>query len=437
MNSFSAIKWIALVIVVNLSIQNAIAQSKKASNASELKILEVVAISDKQLQVNVEYNYTGKAGSNDTFIHAFPVESDGESNFKEVDIEKVPLKSGINQVSLLITKRPKTKAFTSESIKVCMMESRNLILCGEYSFEKSWPNFDLPVKILSFSSSESKVSKGDSVTISWQTENASKVMFGVNGSEKFQQVRKSGSLTVGVDKTTTYILMVAPMAEKGGAVKMETKALTIDVPIDPVIGRFTANRNTIRRGQNSKLTWEVYEAEEISLNGESVIALGDKIVSPIKTMKYTLEARKGEVIISEDYVVMVTPFGAPDLSNPFSSIELCRSVDESGESYRCISSDGPFTSNDKIYAIVRIENLSKASHNLKLTTYNSFDGEKWIEVHQENRSLPKRDTDGYLEFKLEVQNTGEGKKKLEFILDGNNTTKSEIVYCIDCSRMWE
>ena len=58
-------------------------------------------------------------------------------------------------------------------------------------------------------------------------------------------------------------------------------------------------------------------------------------------------------------------------------------------------------------------------------------------MHQENRSLPKRDTDGYLEFKLEVQNTGEGKKKLEFILDGNNTTKSEIVYCIDCSRMWE
>lgn len=433
MNLFSAIKCIALVIVVNLSIQNAIAQSSQANNVSELKILEVVAISDKQLQVNVEYNYTGKAGSNDTFIHAFPVVSDGESNFKNVDIEKTPLKSGINQVSLLITKRPKTKAFTSESIKVCMMESRNLILCGEYSFEKSWPNFDLPVKILSFSSSESKVSKGDTVTISWQTENASKVMFGAHGSEKFQQVRKSGSLTVGVDKTKTYTLMVAPMAEKG-PVKMETKALTIDVPIDPVIGRFTANRNTIRRGQSSKLSWEVYEAEEISLNGESATAFGDKIVSPIKTMKYTLEARKGEVVIREDYVVMVTPFGSPNLSSPFSSIELCRSVDES---YRCISSDGPFTSDDKIYAIVRIQNLSKAAHNLKLTTYNSFDGEKWLEVHQENRSLPKRDTDGYLEFKLEVQNTGEGKKKLEFILDGNNTTKSEIVYCIDCSRMWE
>ncbi|MDO6439422.1 hypothetical protein Q4534_18500 [Cyclobacterium sp. 1_MG-2023] len=437
MNLFIAIKCMALVIIVNLSIQNVIAQSKKASNASELKILEVVDISDKQLQVKVEYKYTGKTGSNDTFIHAFPVTSDGKSNFKEVYIEKIPLESGINQVSLLITKRPKTEVFTSESIKVCMMESRSLILCVESSFEKSWPNFDLAVKILSFSSSESKVSKGDSVTISWQTENASKVMFGVHGSEKFQQVRKSGSLTVMVNKTTNYTLMVSPMAEKGEPVKVETKALTVNVPIDPVIGRFTGNRSAIRRGQSSKLSWEVYEAEEISLNGESVTAFGDKIVRPIRTMKYTLEARKGEIVIREDYVVMVTPFGSPNLSSPFSSIELCRSVDESGESYRCISSDGPFTSDDKIYAIVRIQNLSKAAHNLKLTTYNSFDGEKWLEVHQENRSLPKRDTDGYLEFKLEVENTGEGKKKLEFILDGNNATKSEIAYCTDCSRMWE
>ncbi|WP_339922232.1 hypothetical protein [uncultured Cyclobacterium sp.] len=437
MSSFSAIKHMALLMVVNLSLHNAIAQSKKASNASQLKILEVVEISDNQLQVNVEYNYTGKAGSNDTFIHAFPVESGGGSNFKELEIEKIPLKSGINQVGLLITKRPNTKAFTSESIKVCMMASRNLILCEVYSFEKSWLNFDLPVKVLSFSSSENKVNKGDSVKISWQTENASKVMLGEHGSEKFQQVRKSGSINVMVDKTTTYTLMVSPLAVKGEPVKLETKSLTINVSIDPVIGRFTSNRSTIRRGQSSKLSWEVYEAEEISLNGEAVTAFGDKIVSPIRTMKYTLEARKGELVISEDYVVMVTPFGAPVLSNPFSSIELCRSVDESGESYRCISSDGPFTSNDKIYAIVRVQNLSKAAHNLKLTTYNSFDGEEWIEVHQENRSLPKRDTDGYLEFKLEVENTGEGKKKLSFILDGNNTTNSEIAYCIDCSRMWE
>lgn len=439
MNSYRTVRCIALVIalVIYMPIENIMAQTTEVLQASDLKILKAEDISDTELQVTVEYNYTGKAGSKDIFIHAFPVGSDGASNFRDVEIEKIPLKSGTNQVSLSITKRPHTKEFTSKRIKVCMVEIRSLILCKEISFEKSWKNFEASVKIIAFTSSESKVRKGDSVTLSWQTENASSVMLGTHGSEEFKKVRKSDKLNVSVDKTTTYTLMASPLATKGGPVKVESKQLTINVPVDPVIGRFYASRNTIRRGLDTKLTWEVYAAEQVSLNGVVVSAFGEEIVSPIKTTKYTLEAQNGDVVISEDYIVMVTPFGAPDLSDPFSSIELCRNIDESGESYRCISSDGPFSSNDKIYAIVRIQTLSKEPHNLQLITYNSFDGVKWTRAHQENKSIPKRDKDGYLELKLEVKNTGEGKKKLVFILDGNNNSKSEIVYCIDCPRMWE
>lgn len=288
-----------------------------------------------------------------------------------------------------------------------------------------------PAEIISFVASTSKVKKGSSVTLSWRTANAHTVMLGRVGANDFQNVPTSGSRSVSPDKTTTYVLMVGQSTK--GPTKMKSKTLQVGIIHDPVIGRFYASPSTIRRGLESKLTWEVYAADDVTLNGIPVPPIGEKTVSPKRTKNYTLMVRTGDKIIKEHYTVHVSPFYPPKLSPAFYSVELCQKIDNSGKSFRCISPDGPFWKGNKIHVIVRFKDLSRGQHKVERIIYNSgiFGSDKWKRIHREESSFqnPRR---GYAEITFEIPSLVKGILELKLVLDNKKNTKSVVRYCIEC-----
>ena len=262
-------------------------------------------------------------------------------------------------------------------------------------------------------------------------------MLGKARSTGFREVPTSGSETVTVDKTSTYVLMASPESTKGPTA-VESKKSKIEVTNnEPVIGNYYATYPTIRRGMESKLLWDVYAADKVTLNGETVEAIGDLVVSPTRTTRYVLKAQRGDKEIEEIIGIYVTPFGAPILSDPISSLELCKKIETNNGYSKCVSLDGPFVTGDEIFIMARFKNLPKGKHSVKRITYRGFFGnDKWTKAHQEESSFDNPGMEeGLLTFP--IVNLGEGAKKLEIIFNDKQETISEIIYCIDCSRMWE
>lgn len=84
-----------------------------------------------------------------------------------------------------------------------------------------------PPEIISFIASDTTVTKGKSVTLSWETANANTILLGRAGTEDFRSVPASGSQLVSPDKTTTYVLMAGHRTT--GPTTMESKTLQIQV----------------------------------------------------------------------------------------------------------------------------------------------------------------------------------------------------------------
>ena len=288
-----------------------------------------------------------------------------------------------------------------------------------------------PAEIISFVATKSKVKKGGSVTLSWRTANANTVMLGRAGTKDFKNVQTSGSQSVSPDKTTTYVLMAGRSTK--GPTKMESKKIQVSVISDPQIFRFSASPSTIRKGLKTKLTWDVYGADRVTLNGTPVSPRGDKVVSPERTKNYTLMARTGDKVIKEHANVHVSPFPPPKLSTAFHSVELCKKVNKSGESYRCVSPDGPFWRGNDIHVIVRFKNLPKGRHKVERVIYDSgvFGSGKWKRIHREKSSFQNTRT-GYAEITFKIPSVGKGVRKLELVLDDKKNTRSDIRYCVEC-----
>ncbi|EAR01998.1 hypothetical protein [Maribacter sp. HTCC2170] len=396
-------------------------------------------ISNSELLISIDYVLSEEMESKEIFIQANPVLKDGRNIYKEVFLDRKPLEASNHQVSFKISKKPRGKGFRSESIRVCVTESRSILLCEEFPFIMSWNETEAfpKAKIISFTSDNILVEKGTAVTLSWETENASKVNLGRMGTREYRGVPNSGSETVLIDETTTYVLMASSKSSKG-AVKAESSKLKITVAQNQLdIGSFYASHPTIRRGIETKLLWNVYNADKVTLNGKPVEDYGDLIVSPKRTTRYTLRAKKDDNIVEEFLSIYVTPFGAPKLSDPLYSLEICKKIETKNGYSKCISSDGPFVTGDEIYIMARFKNLPKGKHSVKRITYRGlYFKDKWIKAHEEESSFQNPGKgEGLITFP--IVNLGEGAKKLKIIINDNKETNSEIIYCIDCSRMWE
>jgi hypothetical protein len=221
-------------------------------------------ISDSEISVTVDYNYSGKKKPTEFFIYAFPQNGEGSSMSRNVNTELIPIKTGNNQATFVITKRNESKNFTSNSIKICILEIKRKIYCKEFEFTKSWMPTPTEVNIISFEASTTQINKGESVTLTWQTENANSVNILEKGSTNIQKVEAFGAITFMPDKSTIYILLADRSSAKG-IEKQESRSITITVNSAPEIVDFRIEPQNIKRGEQVRFYWQVNNAQKVQL----------------------------------------------------------------------------------------------------------------------------------------------------------------------------
>jgi len=298
-----------------------------------------------------------------------------------------------------------------------------------------------PAEILSFTVDRNVVNKGDSVTLSWKTSNASSVHLNdlsergtLSHIDSETKVQPSGSKKIIVKRDSRFGLTA--VGHGSGPDVLVDKSVKVRIDHQPTI-KFTDNHFvrdiTIRAGEKVTLLWDVYFAETIKLDGKPVIPRGELIVSPSRTTWYTMtawsisEKKKAE----EKLVVRVSPFPQPSLSPPFSRIQVCRKIDNSG---RCIQPDGPFWKGDKIHAVITLRKPSAGSHSVtrnffESTDVNSIKG--WKKRDSEHSRFTAPGGDQIIHFEISKP-WGRGYRKLELVFDEKKHTRSSIIYCVEC-----
>src|SRR5581483_5211267 len=145
--------------------------------------------------------------------------------------------------------------------------------------------------ILFFTANPTNITKGQSSTLSWSTQNATSVTISGIGS-----VPVSGSHAVSPTQNTVYTLTASNATSSVTA----TAAVNVGTPTTgggaPMIITFSANPTTINKGQSSTLSWQVQNATTVTISPTvgNVAENGSQSVSPSSTTTYTLTASNGQ-----------------------------------------------------------------------------------------------------------------------------------------------
>ncbi len=202
---------------------------------------------------------------------------------------------------------------------------------GGVATPKPWPvpQFGSVAPSFSFSISPTAITSGESATLKWDVDGASKVLLGG------APVDPHATQVVTPTEDTTYMLhVILP----DGSEKDLTA--TIAVRSKPLVknAAFAANPATIATGASATLTWNTQGASAVALNGTSVAANGSQVVSPLQTMTYTLHivfvdgttrdlaatvsisaqpptTRPPTVVITPDNIVRLKTYPRPALDN--------------------------------------------------------------------------------------------------------------------------
>jgi hypothetical protein len=289
--------------------------------------------------------------------------------------------------------------------------------------------------ITSFSADRTEFKEGESVTLSWETADATKVFLARQDRGTptgfGEQVEASGSAKVEPPGTSTYLLSALGSGERPQLVQRK-----VEVRLDsgPNIFRFRADPMTIRAGERAELSWDVYGAEQVRLGDQDVDARGELSVSPRRKTYYQLRAWSSTDQMAEEVVaVSVSPFPRAKLSRAVARIELCRDLDTSGGSARCLGADGPFYRANIIQVIVLFRDLAPGTHSIERTFYRGkeYGAKGWKRIDSEDGEFHNpRQGDGVATFAIPRLETG--IRKLEIVLDNDTTTRSVIQYCVEC-----
>jgi hypothetical protein len=156
---------------------------------------------------------------------------------------------------------------------------------------------------------------GETATIFWSATNANSVSI----SGGIGSVDPSGSRMITPTETTTYTI-TAQGAQGTPAAVCTVTATVMERGTAPRIITFTANPMTITRGDQSTLTWNVENADTITISPTvgTVSPTGTRAVTPNDTTMYTLTAtnRFGTSSAQTTITVNVPPVQPPPLSNP-------------------------------------------------------------------------------------------------------------------------
>jgi len=146
-------------------------------------------------------------------------------------------------------------------------------------------------RCVAFAASHEQITPGQAVTLTWETENATRASINQN----IGQVALSGSMTVNPTQTTTYILTVEGV---NGPVDCQDTVVVDDgpPPSGPRCIYLRASDTTIEEGQEITLTWETERASRVELNQGigRVAADGSREVSPDEDTTYVLSVYDDE-----------------------------------------------------------------------------------------------------------------------------------------------
>ncbi|MBI4877134.1 MAG: OmpA family protein [Acidobacteria bacterium] len=155
------------------------------------------------------------------------------------------------------------------------------------------------VRILSFHAAPANITAGESASLVWRTENADTVSI-----EGIGNVDRNGSTSVSPTETTTYTLRAT---NRYGS-QTATASVQVTPGAAPRILRFGASPVEIMEGSQSTLSWQVENAETITLStGTKVGLTGSEVVAPTTTTTYTLTATNRWGQVSVPATVSVIP----------------------------------------------------------------------------------------------------------------------------------
>ncbi|MBE0657075.1 MAG: OmpA family protein [Bryobacteraceae bacterium] len=167
------------------------------------------------------------------------------------------------------------------------------------------------VAVTKFTATPSRIRPGETVTLTWQAQNADSVEISGVGSVN----ASSGSIQVTPTVTTTYTITAK---NKAGEVK-DTVQVIVDQPTARVVS-FTAAPSTIKVGESSNLVWETENAQTVSISGfGQVNPTGTLSVSPKETTTYTITVTNQTGETNSTVTVTVTPAGSAPTIGTFTS----------------------------------------------------------------------------------------------------------------------
>lgn len=119
---------------------------------------------------------------------------------------------------------------------------------------------------LVFSASTNSISAGQSVTLNWQSTNASAVTITATAGSAARTLtstsQASGTVNDSPTQTTTYS---AVATGKGGSTQPQTATVQVAQPVMPQVTSFTANPMYVSAGQPSTISWTTTNATSITI----------------------------------------------------------------------------------------------------------------------------------------------------------------------------
>ncbi len=156
--------------------------------------------------------------------------------------------------------------------------------------------------------SPANIRAGESTTLSWGTNGATSVSL----SPGFSQLPASGSVVVKPNSDTTYILTAVGGGQNDRCTIGVTVGSGTGTAAVPVISRFSADPVSIDAGQNSTLSWNVTNADRVTISGLGAVAgSGSRVVTPNVTTTYLLTAVNAQGSSTAQVTVNVMTIALP------------------------------------------------------------------------------------------------------------------------------
>jgi len=164
----------------------------------------------------------------------------------------------------------------------------------------------LPPRIVSFDSSKPKIIRGETVFLNWNVNGADTVT--LNG----DAVDSIGSKKMNPEVTTKYVLIARNKdgSSSGESIVFVEEPTPPPVPPPRIVG-FNPSKTQITSGETVIISWEVTQADQVLLNGQTVSSIGSREYRPMTTTPYLLEARNQSGTDQKRFTVTVISSPTP------------------------------------------------------------------------------------------------------------------------------